>query len=365
MKITCTQENLKSGLVTVGKIISSSNTLPILANILLKTENGSLVISSTNLEIAITTQVRCRVEEEGLVTVSSKTFNELIGNLPNKNITLQTEQNSLKIEAENYHTAIKTLPAEEFPIIPEVDNGVRDSIDCQKLKNSLDQVVFAASNNQTQQEITGILFSNNGSGLTLVATDRYRLAEKKMVDGVKNLEYQAIIPQRTLNELSRIIGQQKGVVDLVVNETQVSLSLNDTKIVSRLVDGEYPDYKQIIPTTFPINAKVERQAFVGALRTAGVFSQSNSVRLVFSCTKGCVLLSAESPDLGKSEVELPADMSGGEEVGVILNFHYLLDCLSCITEERVELKVIGDSSPILVVPENSQDYTYLVMPIKS
>ncbi|HYV33380.1 MAG TPA: DNA polymerase III subunit beta, partial [Candidatus Limnocylindria bacterium] len=181
MKIICTQENLKSGLATVGRIISSTNTLPILNNLLIKTENGLLKISSTNLEIAITTTVRCKIEEDGGVTVTSKTLVDLVNNLPNKNITFQTKENELLIETENYHTSVKTLPMEEFPLIPTVEGKNTLNLDSQELKKALDQVVFAASTNQTQPEMSGILFSKSSGELRVAATDRYRLAERKMV----------------------------------------------------------------------------------------------------------------------------------------------------------------------------------------
>ena len=264
MKLICTQENLKAALATVGRIIPSSNTLPILSNLLIKTENGVLNISSTNLEIAITTQLRCKIEEQGEVTVVSKTINELINSLPNKNITLQTGNGDLKVETENYRTSIKTLPAEEFPLIPEVDGGRKLSLDSQELKDSLEQVVFAASTNQTQPEISGVFLSRDNGGLVAVATDRYRLAEKKLAlkekaEGVQSM----IIPQKTILELIRIIGSQKGEVEMSFNESQISLNFNDTQIVSRLIDGQYPDYKQIIPGKFTTTVVTEKAALGG------------------------------------------------------------------------------------------------------
>ena len=220
MKIVCTQENLKAGLMMVGRIVSSSNTLPILNNILLKTENGVLKISSTNLEVAIITQIRCRVEEEGEVTVVGKTLSDLVNNMPNKNITLKTKNNELIIDNENYHTNLKTLPAEEFPLIPKARIiKTPFNMDSQELKNSLDAVVFAASTNQTQPEISGVCLTWKRRELRIAATDRYRLAEKNLV--LKNdpgsLQVM-IIPQKTAVEISRIIGNQKGKVEMVLQQ---------------------------------------------------------------------------------------------------------------------------------------------------
>lgn len=366
MKIICTQENLKAGLATVGRIISSSNTLPILNNILLKTENGILKISATNLEIAITTNIRCKVEEGGEITVVSKTLIDLISNMPNKNISLEKKGTELVIEADNYHTKLKTLPAEEFPLIPVVEHKKFLSADAQELKNSIDQVVFAASSNQTQPEISGVLFAQDNNMLRVVATDRYRLAEKKLSLSSQNQEInEVILPQKTVLEISRIIGVQKGNVEIVFSETQGMISFNDTQIISRLVDGQYPDYKQIIPVNFTTTAVVEKSQFVSALRAASVFGQSsNSVHVELSGQKQQVVLFSGSTDLGDSSVELAAKIDGHGSV-LVLNYHYLLDCLSSISSKNVIIKTIDDNSPSLIVPEENNDYIYLVMPIKN
>ena len=366
MKIVCTQENLKNGLQTAGRIISSSNTLPILNNLLIKTENGSMKIFSTNLEVAVVTQVRCKVEEEGGVTVANKTILELVGNMPNKNITLQNQNSELKIDTDNYHTKIKTLPTEEFPLIPTVDNGESLSIDPQELKTAIEQVVFAASTNQTQPEISGVLFSINENKLKIVATDRYRLAEKTIpLKTPTTTSRDIIIPQKTAHELAKIIGNQNTAVDLVFNETQASMNSGDTLIISRLVDGQYPDYRQIIPTNFNTTAITEKQALINALRAAGVFSQStNSVKLKLSPQTQQLVITTEAAELGDSVVELPAVVEG-EEGEIIFNFRYVLDCLAAMPGEKVIIKTINDSSPVLVVPEKNNDYLYLVMPIKS
>ncbi|MEK7162190.1 MAG: DNA polymerase III subunit beta [Patescibacteria group bacterium] len=365
MKVVCTQENLKNGLSIIGKVLSSTNTLPILNNILIRAEYGLLKISSTNLELAISTQVRCKTEEEGGITVVGKTFTDLINNLPNQNATIQTNGTDLGVEVGNYHTSVKTMPAEDFPLIPVVADGCVLSIEAQELKNALDQVVFAASNNQTQPEISGVLFIVNGNELRVVATDRYRLAEKKIkLVGYSAGDLEVIIPQKTIVEISRIIGPQKGPVGIIFTATQAMFSFNNTEVVSRLVDGHYPDYQQIIPTNFIISAGVEKQLLAGALKTTSVFSRTNnSVNLKFLSAPQQLVLTAESSELVKSVVELPCKVEGGDGE-VILNHRYLLDCLSGIDSLGVVLKIIDDSSPSLVVPAERDDYLYLVMPIK-
>ena len=365
MKIICTQENLKGGLATVGRIISPSNTLPILNNILIKTENGILKISSTNLEVAITTQVRCKVEEEGEVTVLSKTIIDLVNNLPNKNITLESQGSKLNIDTENYHTSVNTLPAEEFPLIPEVVSTEIIDLDGQILKNAIDQVVFAVSSNQTQPEISGVYLHVENTELKLVATDRYRLAERVINLEAPSLPQQVIIPHKTIIELSRIIGNSEGKVGIIISDSQISLSVNQTQIISRLIDGQYPDYQQIIPQNFTTIIHTPKQAFVNGLRAGAIFSQNtNSVNFEYSAEKQSLTITAESPELGKSVVELPSQVEGGNG-SLILNHHYILDCLGSIEAQNVIVKITNDSSPSLILPEGKNDYIYLVMPIKS
>lgn len=366
MKVICTQENLKSGLATVGRIISPNNTLPILNNILIKTENGQLKISSTNLEVAISTTIRCKTEQEGEVTVLAKTIQDLVNNLPNKNITLETIEGHIRIEAENYHTSLKTLPSEEFPLIPLVENKEAVGLNAQEIKQALDQVVFAASTNQTQPEISGVFISLAKDHIKIVATDRYRLAEKKLVLTKEvNHNQDAIIPYKTALELSRIIGGGKGEVEMVLNETQVSFVFEQTQIVSRLIDGQYPDYQQIIPQTFSTTIVTEKQQLMNALRAGGIFSQnSNSIRIQYSNEKSALTVVSESSDLGKSVVDITSQINGDEGF-LILNYRYVLDCLSAISSENVVIKITDDSSPSLILPEGDDSYMYLVMPIKS
>jgi DNA polymerase III subunit beta len=366
MKVICTQENLKAGLSMVGRIISPNNTLPILNNLLLKTENGQLKISSTNLEVAISTTIRCKTEQEGEVTVLAKTIQDLVNNLPNKNITLESKNNQVSLDAENYHTSLKTLPSEEFPLIPQIETKEVIRLDAGEFKTAIDQVVFAVSTNQTQPEISGVLLSLKNNILKIVATDRYRLAERKL-SLEKDLAHsqEVIVPHKTMVELSRIIGGNKGQVEMVVNDTQISLGFEQTQIVSRLIDGQYPDYEQIIPQNFTTTITTEKHSLVNALRAGGIFSQnSSSVRLEFDPGKSVLTVIAESSELGKSVVELPSQIEGMGGF-LVLNYRYILDSLSIISEDTVIIKITNDNSPSLILPEGRDNYIYLVMPIKS
>lgn len=361
MKLICTQENLKVGLSNTSKIISSINTLPILNNLLLKTENGQLKISSTNLELAVNTQIRCKVENEGQTTVVAKTLNELINNLPNENLTLEHKNNELSIQTENQVFKIKTLPAEEFPFIPQPPSNNPVIIEGENLKTAINQVGFAASTNQTQPEISGIFFSIKNGEVRLAATDRYRLAEKIIKgQGVGEV----IIPQKCAHEVARILSTQPEKVEVLINENQIFFTIGPTQIISRLVEGQYPDYKNIIPESFNTTIVLEKDKLYSALKTSALFSQgSSSVKIDYSQEKQKVTISSEAQDLGSGRVDIASKIEG-EEGGLLLNFRYVLDFLAQAPGEQVVIKVVNDSSPAVFSIEGQGDYLYLVMPIK-
>lgn len=363
MKIICTQENLRNGLQVVSRVVGSSSTLPILNNILLQTENGLLKISGTNLEVGISTYIRCKIEQEGGVCLGAKTILELVNNLPNENITIEVGETETAVATDRYHTKIKQLPVDDFPLIPKVSEGVELSIPADQLKTSLDQVVFAASTSETQPEISGILANFNTSQLILVATDRYRLAEKSLAfSGAA--EKKIIIPQKSVLELSRLLANLSENVNLQVSDTQLAATIGDTYVVTRLIDGGYPDYKQIIPTETGTVIAVDRAQLASAIKTSGIFSRGvGSVTMNYDAEKQAVQIASVSHEVGESMVDIPAEIDG-DSGSVIMNYRYVLDVLQNLTADVLMIQIINDSSPVVFRPQKITDYLYLVMPIR-
>ncbi len=364
MKIILKQENLKNGLAIAGRIIGNTNTLPILNNVLLKTDSGLLFITSTNLEIGLRTQVRCKVEEPGEVCLPAKIITELISALPSGNIELETTEQGVEIRTDNYKTKIHSLPSDEFPIIPHIERRQVLTIPSQEFKKALESVIFAASTNETQPEISGVLLKNDPSGMKLVATDRYRLAEK-LAPLPSNETREIIIPHRTVQEIIRIIGPQTLDFELILTPTQLAVVLGETEIVSRLVDGQYPPYEQIIPEASSVTMVVETQSLLSALKTSGIFSRaSNSVVLDYNSENNQIKISASSHDLGESTITIQAEITGESGV-VLLNHRYVIEALQIITDSNVVIKVVNDSAPVVFIPQSTPGYLYLVMPIKN
>ncbi len=302
MKVICTQENLKLGLQTVSRIISASSTLPVLNNVLLKTENGQLKISATNLEIGINTYTRCKIEKEGEVCLHAKTLLELVNNLPNQNITIEQEENDVLFSTENYSTKLKDYPSDEFPSIPEIESKSILKLPAEEIKHIFDSVIFAASTSETQPEISGVYLKIDEDTLTVTATDRYRLAENKINGKFK--PYQAvIIPHRAAVEISRVLSGKPGDAELFLNENQAALKTDETEVVSRLIDGQYPEYSHIIPKEFNTTVSVNRQELINAVKTTGIFSQNTgSIVLEFLSETQELKISAVSHDIGESTV---------------------------------------------------------------
>ncbi len=364
MKVICTQENLKNGLQTVSRIITTSNTLPILNNVLLKTEHGLLTLSATNLEIGITTQIRCKVEIDGAVCLPAKTLSDLVSSLPNSTITLEVENNGVSIKTDRYFTLLKSLPSEDFPLIPKIEEGLVIRIGPETLKSAFEQVIFAVSTNETQPEISGVYVLPGTDSLKLVATDRYRLAEKTLAIKTSGSSG-VIIPHRAAAELSRIMANTKVEVEITITENQVAMVVGETHLVSRLIDGQYVDYEQIVPTSFNTEVIVSKNQLANALKTTGIFSGGvQSVRLEFISENQTIKVASGAQELGESTVEVPCEIHGPDGV-VIFNHRYILDCLQVIPEDEILFKFINDVSPAVITPKTKQDYRYLVMPIKS
>lgn len=364
MKLICTKENLKKGLFVVSRVVGTGNPLQVLNNILIKTDEGRIKLSSTNLEIGVNTWVGGKIEEEGALTVPAKLINEYINNLPSEKITLESKEATLFLESENYHTNIKGLSHEDFPLIPQVTDEAFAKIDAEELKNVFAETIWASAANETQPEISGIFMAFEDDAVRVAATDRYRLAERtaKLLEPARGSK-EVIVPARTVSELYKILSISKGQVEVYFSESQVLFKFDETELISRLIDGQYPDYRQIIPREFKTEAVVEREGFIHALKAASLFApDSNNITLEVNPETG-ITITASSMAAGENNSQIKAKVTGTEN-GAVFNFRYLLDCLNNLNEPNVRLKMINDTSAVAVIPEGRDNYTYIVMPIK-
>lgn len=364
MKLVCIQENLSKGLSVVSRGIGKSPSLPVLTNILLSTEKGRLKLQATDLEIGITYFLGSKIEKEGKITIPAQLLLGYITNLPPTKINLEVKGNTLYVSCENFKADIKGISASEFPLIPKVEKEPVCVLSAQDLKEALSKVGFAAALEEARPEIAGI-YMNISQNLKLAATDSFRLTEKiiKTKQPAKSME--VIVPSRTIQELTRIISEEAKDVSVLVSENQIAFKLDDCELVSRLVEGKYPDYKQIIPKEYTCQAVLDTADLLSSIRTASLFSKSGAfdIKIEFKPKQNEVIVTSESGQVGSNVCKIKGKVEGKAEK-VTFNYRYLLDGLDHITSSQVLLGVTGDATPACLKPIDEKDYTYIVMPIK-
>ncbi|MCR4280649.1 MAG: DNA polymerase III subunit beta [Candidatus Komeilibacteria bacterium] len=365
MKIVCTQENINYGLNTVAHLASRNANLPILNNVLIVAENGTISLSTTNLEIGIKTQIRGKIEIEGRYTVPARLLSEFIALLPKENITLELTEDGLSVAGKNSDTLIKGASAEDYPLIPEVGGDATISLAAKELAAVLSQTNFAVSVDESRPEISGVYFSLSKGELRAAATDSYRLAERVVkIDYEKNSKL--IVPLKTLQELSRVLATERSEqAQLYINDNQIMFQYDVVKLISRLIEGSYPDYEQIIPTQYKTEIVLKKDDFTNAIKAAALFCKPgiNDVKLTFLTEKKELVITSTNTGLGENITTVNAEIKG-EDVEIVFNYRYLLDGLNSIQSDRVSVRLSGAGSPGMFLPEGKEGHTYIVMPIR-
>lgn len=363
MKITVNQKNLKKALNLVEKVVSKNTPLPILNNILLKTENGRLKVSATNLEIGINYIIGAKIEEVGQIAVPARIISDFIGNIVDDKVSLTTKNNILSINSERYKTQILGFDAKDFPIIPKIKSKPLAIIPTKLLRNSLITVLDSVAVSETRPELAGVLIDFNNDKIVFAATDSFRLTEKSV--DFKNIHKQSfIIPRNTVVELIRIAGELEGDLSFNTSDNQISFSNNDFEMVSRVIDGNYPDYKKIIPEKFISRVLVNKDELDKTIRIAGLFS-TNISDIKINCLENKMAILAKNSDKGEIETLIEASLKN-QPFEVSLNFHYLLDGLKILDTEKVVMEFTGQGSPLVIRPnDDRKDVVYLIMPLRS
>lgn len=369
MKLVILPDKLAEVLSQISRISTGKTSLPILNNVLLEAEKGILKLSTTNLEIAITTQIRAKVEKEGKITLPCQILTNFINLVEKEPLEIELQNNEVNFKSKNSFTKIKGISAEEFPIIPEIEKENYFKIKVEILKTALDKTIFAISPTETRTEISGLLFAFNSPEegyLTLAGTDSYRLAEKivKLEDLNFKKATNFIVPVKTLQELSRLLDKE-GIVEIYISESQILFVYETFSLISRIISGEYPNYKQIIPQSFTTRSTLEKESFLKAVKTVSLFAKTgiNDINLKFEAKNDKIIVSSLNNQIGQSEIILKGEVKGDDNE-IIFNYRYLLDGLLNISGEEVNLNIVNDSSPAVIASTEDKDYLYLVMPIK-
>ncbi len=372
MKLSCLQENISRGLAIVGRAVATRTTLPITNNVLLVTDNSRLKLVATNLEMAISYWIGAKVEGEGAITIPARLLTEFVNSLPNDkiDIELSPKGKTLTLKCARFEARISGIDAKDFPPIPVVGEGIMTKVKVEDLRMGIGQVVFAAATEESRPVLTGVDVRFEDGMMTLAAADGFRLAVHKLplATPVKD-KAEVIIPARTMAELNRLITDGEETVDVTVNpnKSQILFKLKDLELVSQLVQGNFPQYSQLIPQSFKTRAVVDVAQFLRATKTASIFARDGSgiVRVVIGTGEGVpgkMTISARSEELGEDIGEIDATVEG-PEAKIAFNGKYVSDVLSVLREPRVALETTGPSSPGVIKPVGVDNYIHVVMPM--
>jgi len=363
IQVSLVLEKFKTALVGVERVVSSRSTLPILNNVLIKADKGGVEVVATDLEIGVKFFLGGKVEKEGSITVPGKTLINLVNNLHGDTVNLVSKNNILEVSCGESRADINGVPADDYPEIPQVEDGKQVKIKREVLDGVLSAVDFAVSRDESRPVLTGVYFVSKEGKLAAAATDSYRLAEV-VLDFNLGAEFEVIIPSRTLQEVRRIMGESEEV-ELKVGENQVMFVFTNASLVSRIIEGEYPPYKQIIPTSHNLSVEFDIQELVDALKTASIFSLggSNNVRLDVKAG-GEIEVSSESSQLGKFSAKVPAKVEG-EPSDITFNARYVLDGLNSFDTVKCVMELSGKTAPGVLRPMGSEGRLYIVMPLRS
>ncbi len=375
MKTTILQEKLKDGLNIVEKISSKSLTLPILNNILISAEKNFLNLSATDLEIGINWWALTKIEKGGKIAIPSRLFFNFVNLLPNKKINIEKENNNLIIECENYKTQIKGFSSEEFPIIPKITEGESISVHGSSFCQGINQVVDIIIPSTAKPEISGVYFLFQKNLITIASTDSFRLGEKKIF--FKNYfslkkDYSLILPQKTAKEIINIFGEKDKELKIYFSPNQIMFEslMEETshpqiQLSSRLIEGEYPNYQEIIPKKYTTSLRFDKNEFLNQIKSASLFSgKINEVKIKADPKEKKIEIFSQSPEIGNYSSSILGEVKG-EPAEISFNHRFLLDGLLNIKSSEIIFGLNGDSGPGVLKPVGDETYIYVVMPIKS
>lgn len=361
MKLQVTQENLSRALNTVARIATTRNTLPILANVLLKTDDNRLSIAASNLDIAITHQIGSKIQKTGAITVPARLTQDFISSLPDSVLDLELKDNKLSIATDKYHSTINGISAEDFPVMPAIKGGASWKITAGELKRGLQKVVFAASGDDARPVLTGVYFHVQNSEVLVVATDSYRLAEQNLGKNKGKLNF--LVPGGAASDLLRIMGDSDEEVTITHDDQQVLFRTGDITLVARLIEGNYPDYKKLIPGKFATVARLKREDFVNIAKVSSLFARESAGSITIKAEDKRVSINSIASQLGENTAEADAEVKGSGEV--TLNSRYLIEALNAFGGENIEFCFNGKLEPCILRSGDDANYLHLVMPLRS
>ncbi len=363
MKLQVTQENLNKALGTVARVANTRGTLPVLANVLIKTVNNRLSVAATNLDIAITHYIGAKVADEGAITVPARLMQDFVSSLPSDVIDLKLEDYKMHIATEQYQSTINGVSAEEFPVLAAITGGKSWTVPSNTLKSALQQVVLAASNDEARPVLTAVYLHTSEGKLYMAATDSYRLAEKELMPMQE--EVNLLVPVSAMQEVLRILGDFEGDVVVTSDDQQILFQAGDVELVARLIEGKYPPYQNLIPKTFATSATLKRADLLNVTKVSSLFARESAGSVTINIDEAHQALSIRSvaSQLGENTATANGKVIG--DGSITLNSRYLLDALHVLHGDEVVFCFNGKLEPSVIKDPAADDYVHIVMPLKS
>ena len=367
MEVIVTQENLSFALNNTSRVATGKSGLPILNNILLRTDNTRLYVAATNLEIASSHRIGAKIVKPGSVTVPAKLLSEFVQNLPKGQITLTVQNNKLNITTKSSTSTINGVADDEFPELPTIDENkaVSYTLLVDDFKDSVSQTIIAASNDTTRPILTGVYWHSFEGSLYIAATDGYRLAERRITETKSDVS--AVIPTSTLQEVLRTLHDGVAELEVLFDETQVTFRLAEIEITSRLIDGNFPDYRQLIPKKTDTTITLNRAEFVRVIKIAGLFARESGggITLIANTTTNQLSVTSIASETGENSSNIEVEISG-EDSSVSLNSRYIADALSAVSSSKISFGFSGKLAPcVLTETTKNTSYKHIIMPLKS
>ncbi|SHK00507.1 DNA polymerase III subunit beta [Paramaledivibacter caminithermalis] len=364
MKIICSQKQLSTAVNIVQKAVSTKTTLPILKGILLEAKNNKLKLVGNDLDIGIENYIETKIVQEGSIVISSKIFGDIIRKLPDADIEIEVDdQNNVFIRCENSDFKLVGQSAVEFPELPYVKEENTYIISQDLFKNMIRQTIFATSQDETRPILTGSLIEIKNRNILMVAIDGYRLALRKAYLNI-DIGNKAVVPSKTLNEVNRILGNEtEGNIFISFTDKHILFTIDKTRIISRLLEGEFINYNQIIPKEYKSKVKVKTKELLDSIERASLLAKEGKNNAIKFSIKDDIMNVSSNVDIGSVNEEVNIELEG-EDLDIGFNSKYLLDALKVIDSEEIFLEFTTSVSPCVIKPTDNENYIYLVLPVR-
>ena len=364
MKVECLREKLAYAASKAERITGKNLTLPVLSCVLLEAKGSQITIRATNLDLGLEIVVPAKVEVEGKVAIPGALFNSFLSSLyDDKNVTLESQEGNITISTASNTTTLKSFPHEDFPTIPVVDTADRFVLRPKDFIEGLKSVWYSASISSIKPELSSVYIYSDAEHMSFVATDSFRLAEKKVLLTKAKEFVNVLIPFKNVPEIIKVLENYEEEIEVGLDKNQISFEFNGVYLTSRVIDGIFPDYKQIIPKEFVTNVTILKQDLMNTLKISRVFSdQFNQISIKLMPAKNLIELKTRNNDLGESSNVIKATVEG-DALEMNFNYKYIIDCFQSIDDSNILLKFSGPNRPLVITGASEQSFTYLVMPM--